>query len=278
MISAGMAPLSTTRRPGAQKSVPAPPTMSYATEKSLITVEVPASLAGRYKVVPKNLDSTMTFDAATERNGNVTYSVRSEGRLPYRHESEVPSASIDAPQLVVTGVFADVGELYAFFRNYSKPYADATGAVAGLSARITAGCESDIGKIDSIASWVRQNIRYVAVEHGEYGICPEPAADVFARRYGDCKGSASLLKGLLLEAGIDGRLVWIGTAGEVATRWDSVPSLMSGNHQIAAAVLGDSIIYRRHYDVGACRLYCAVAPRTAGPDRGRRRVYAQDSA
>ncbi len=218
-------------------------TAPYATEKSLITVEVPASLAGRYKVVPKNLDSSMTFDAETERNGNVTYSVRSEGRLPYRHEPEAPSASIDAPQLVVTGVFADVGELYGFFRNYSKPYADATGAVADLSARITAGCESDIEKIDSIASWVRQNIRYVAVEHGEYGIRPEPAADVLARRYGDCKGSASLLKGLLLEAGIDGRLVWIGTAGEVASRWDSVPSLMSGNHQIAAAVLGDSIIY-----------------------------------
>lgn len=215
----------------------------YSTDQSLITVEIPSSLASRYKVAPMNLDSCMIFDKAVEKNGNVTYSVKATGRKAFRYEPEAPSASVSAPQLIITGVFADTGELYDFFRKYCPQNADTSGSVSALCADITAGCASDLEMIDSIASWVRQNIRYVAVEHGEYGIRPEPAADVLSRRYGDCKGSASLIKALLHEAGIDGRLVWIGTSGEVATRWDDVPSLMSGNHQIAAAVMPDTIIY-----------------------------------
>lgn len=218
-------------------------TAPYFTDQSLITVEIPASLADRYRVTPVNLESCMTFDKNTDKNGNIIYSVKATGRQPFKREPNAPSASIDAPQLIITGIFSNVDELYSFFRKYCPQNADATGSVSALCERITSGCATDMQKIDSIASWVRQNIRYVAVEHGEYGIRPEPAADVLSRRYGDCKGSANLIKALLHEAGIDGRLVWIGTAGEVATRWDSVPSLMSGNHQIAAAVLPDTIIY-----------------------------------
>lgn len=218
-------------------------TAPYFTEKSLITVEVPASLAERYKVTPVNLESCMTFTETPGKNGSMVYSVRSLGREAYRYEEDAPSASTVAPQLIITGYFDGTDDLYAFFRGYCEPVADSTGSVAALSSEITAGCHSDMEKIDSIASWVRQNIRYVAVEHGEYGIRPEPAAAVLERRYGDCKGSANLIKALLQNAGIDGRLVWIGTADEVSTRWDSVPSLMSGNHQIAAAIMPDTIIY-----------------------------------
>lgn len=215
----------------------------YATEKSLTTVEIPACLADRYKVVPMNLDSCMAFERTVEKNGNVIYNVTSTGSQPYSYESDAPSASVDAPQLIITGVFADTDELYDYFRKYCPQNGDETGSVSALSEEIISGCGNDFEKIDSIASWVRQNIRYVAVEHGEYGIRPEAAASVLAKRYGDCKGSASLIKSLLHAAGVDGRLVWIGTSGEVSTRWDSVPLLMSGNHQIAAAVVGDSIVY-----------------------------------
>lgn len=218
-------------------------TAPYSTDQSLITVEVPATLADRYKVRPMNLESNMTFEKSEGKNGSIIYSVKAVDRKPFRYEPEAPSASVSAPQLIITGMFSNVDELYGFFRKYCPENADATGSISNLSKEITKGCSSDLQKIDSIASWVRQNIRYVAVEHGEYGIRPEPAADVLSKRYGDCKGSTSLIKALLNEAGIDGRLVWIGTAGEVATRWDSVPSLMSGNHQIAAAVLPDTIIY-----------------------------------
>lgn len=215
----------------------------YFTDKSLITIEIPPVLAERYKVTPVNLDSCMTFKRTVGKNGSVVYSVESVGREAFRYEEDAPSAALDAPQLIVTGFFKDTDELYSFFRKYFEPAPDSSESIAALAADITAGCSSDIEIIDSIASWVRQNIRYVAVEHGEYGIRPEAAHTVLERRYGDCKGSANLIKALLHSSGIDGRLVWIGTAAEVSTRWDSVPSLMSGNHQIAAAVLPDTIIY-----------------------------------
>lgn len=218
-------------------------TAPHFTEKSLITIEIPSAFAERYKVTPVNLDSCMTFKRTDGKNGSAVYTVESVGREAFRYEEDAPSAALDAPQLIVTGFFKDTDELYSFFRKYFEPAPDSSESIAALAADITAGCSSDIEKIDSIASWVRQNIRYVAVEHGEYGIRPEAAHTVLERRYGDCKGSANLIKALLQSSGIDGRLVWIGTAEEISTRWDSVPSLMSGNHQIAAAVMPDTILY-----------------------------------
>mgnify|MGYP002508109436 CR=1 FL=1 len=62
---------------------------------------------------------------------------------------------------------------------------------------------------DTITAWVRQNIRYVAVEHGEYAYRPASPESVLSDKYGDCKGMAALIKDMLCHSGIDGRMVWI---------------------------------------------------------------------
>lgn len=214
----------------------------HYTRQSVVSIVVPQSLADRISIEPRRLTDNMAFETATGKKGEKIYTVRTKVRPPYRNEEDAPSASVDAPQLIVRGYFDDAQALYRYFRSYLTPDEN-NEKLDALAADITRRCSTDIQKIDSVAAWVRDNIRYVAVEHGDYGIRPAAASDVLARRYGDCKGSAALIKALLLRAGVDARLVWIGTAGNVDTRWSDVPSLMSGNHQIAAAICGDSIIF-----------------------------------
>ena len=214
----------------------------HYTELSNVSIVVPASLAGRISIEPRQLADNMTFETTTGKKGEKIYSVRSTARPAYTTEEYAPSASVDAPQLIVRGYFNDAQDLYRYFRSYLTDD-DNSEKLDALAADITRQCSTDLEKIDSVAAWVRENIRYVAVEHGDYGIRPAAAADVLARRYGDCKGSAALIKALLKRSGIDARLVWIGTSDNINTRWSDLPSLMSGNHQIAAAMCGDSIIF-----------------------------------
>lgn len=215
----------------------------YFTQSSTVNVIIPSALASRYGVKPYRLPDTMTLERREEKNGDVVYSVTTTDRSPMGYEPGAPSLSIDCPQLIVTGHFADVGELYSYMRSFAKEAAIESSDVAQLSKRLTSGCSTPLAKIDSVAAWVRQNIRYVAIENGEYALRPAAPEEVFDRRYGDCKGSANLIKALLSNAGIDTRLVWVGTNDEVPTNWEDNPSLMSGNHQIACAILPDTIIY-----------------------------------
>lgn len=58
-------------------------------------------------------------------------------------------------------------------------------------------------------AWVRDSIRYCAIEIGIGGFVPHAADDVESLRYGDCKDKANLLKSLLHIAGVESRIVTI---------------------------------------------------------------------
>ena len=215
----------------------------YFTKMSTVKVVVPKSLASRYGVSPYNLPDNMRLESSTGKNGETVYTVFAEERKPIKSEPHAPSLAIDAPQLIITGHFPDTEAIYTYMKGFADAVAQSSAEVEALAARITDGCASSLAKIDSVAAWVRRNIRYVAIENGEYALRPSSPAEVLERRYGDCKGSANLIKALLRHCGIDARLVWTGTVGDVTTDWVSNPSLMSGNHQIACAILPDTTIY-----------------------------------
>lgn len=215
----------------------------YHTVSSTTVVKVPAKLAGRIYVRPYRFRRGMTLQADTLPDGAIDYTVTCTDLPPLEREPGAPAARVSEPQLFVGGYFADSGELYSHLSSFVSEPEDYGEAIASLAAALRAKAGDDISLIDSTAAWVRQNIRYLAIEHGEYGQRPAQAADVLARKAGDCKGSANLIKALLKSNGIDARLVWIGTEGSVPTGFDEFPAMSSGNHMIAAAMTGDSIIY-----------------------------------
>lgn len=214
----------------------------YYTRHAEYRISVPGILADKIVLTPKNFSEGMEMTCRRESNGDVTYSVTLDNEEPFKSEPLSGSADMTAPQILVKGYFDGVEGLYDFLRSKVNDE-ETSAAVAELTSQLCEGLATDRQKIDAIATWVRNNIRYVGIEHGEYGLRPDDAESVLTKRYGDCKGSANLIRTMLRSAGIDGRLVWIGTRGEVPGDWTEIESIAAGNHQIAAAVVGDSIIF-----------------------------------
>ncbi len=85
------------------------------------------------------------------------------------------------------------------------PSADIARAARAATANVPAGDE--LGKLRAIYNEVVRRTRYVGLEFGIHGYKPYKVAQVFQRKFGDCKDKASLLKVMLKEVGIDSTLV-----------------------------------------------------------------------
>lgn len=214
----------------------------YFTSEATVTVIVPAVLADNIRLSLLNTPDGVALTTTTKTNGDIIYTLKETDRRAWHSQKLAPSADAIAPQIIVTGFFGDVNELYAFLRGKISEEAPSP-EVSALAHQITDTISDDSRKAQAIAAWVQNNIRYIAVEHGEYGIRPDAAAQVLAKRFGDCKGSANLIRAMLMAIGIDGRFVWIGTRDNVADSWTEMPSLAAGNHMIAAAVLPDTTLF-----------------------------------
>lgn len=214
---------------------------AYFTRHAEFTITVPWELAEQFVFTPQNLPENAQL-IRTQEGNNTVYKISLDNVKPLKAEKMAPSADFSAPQILVKGYFTDINDIYSFLRDKLDENENSA-AVNELALKLCENKPTVLEKIDTIAAWVRNNIRYVAIEHGEYGLRPDFAENVLTKRYGDCKGSANLIRSMLRAVGIDGRLVWIGTRGDVAGNWTELVSLAAGNHQIAAAVVNDSIIY-----------------------------------
>ncbi|MDE6022514.1 MAG: transglutaminase domain-containing protein [Muribaculaceae bacterium] len=215
----------------------------YYVNHSRTIVKVPSSLASTIKVDPFNLPDNISLTSGTMPDGSVVYTAEANNLGGFKREKRAPSASVSAPQIVVTGMFRNVGELYRHFRKFVDGTDAGSPEIERLATELAANASDPKAIADSVATWVRRNIRYLAVEHGEYAFRPETAPAVLRNRAGDCKGSANLIKALLRSNNLDGRLVWVGTNGDVPFEWEKVPALCSGNHVIAACVLPDTTLF-----------------------------------
>jgi tetratricopeptide (TPR) repeat protein len=99
-------------------------------------------------------------------------------------------------------------------------------ALAGLPPDATTA-----DKVARIYTHVVRTTRYVGLEFGIHGYKPYRTTDVYARRFGDCKDKASLLKVMLAEAGIVSHLVLVRTQ-DLGTMGDGPASLATFNHAI----------------------------------------------
>ena len=214
----------------------------YDVENYTVTFILPNSLAGRLRVTDRCMPGG--FTRTVDDNGKetiVTYNVKN--LLSADPISRRVPASLSVPTVYLLGEFSDYNDLYRFVHSLTRLHDDPDAQkVAELAKEITRDCTTDSAKIAAIYDYVHDNIRYIAVEHGIYSHMPDLPSEVLRKRFGDCKGSAGLLRAMLRGAGVDGRFVWIGTK-EIPTEWTEYPVLASGNHMIAAAVTGDSILY-----------------------------------
>ena len=112
--------------------------------------------------------------------------------------SEIVARLALAPLEIET--WEDVAE---WFHKLAEPQIKAGKGVKELASTLTRGVENEEDKLRIIYEWVRDKIRYVAVDIGIGGYQPHPAEEVLGKRYGDCKDMTTLLCSLAREAGLE---------------------------------------------------------------------------
>ncbi|MGH8258430.1 MAG: DUF3857 domain-containing transglutaminase family protein [Steroidobacteraceae bacterium] len=162
---------------------------------------------------------------------------------PVRIERQMPPLSAIAGQLWITLVppngqnegFESWPQLSAWYLGLLHGRADPTPAMDQEVATLTSSVPGVLGKMQALARFVQDDIRYVAIELGIGGYQPHMAGEVFAHRYGDCKDKATLLGAMLKRIGIDSYLVVVNTERGAITK--QTPANLDFNHAILAIVL-----------------------------------------
>lgn len=216
----------------------------YPIKHKVITITMPITLKDRFDVVASNIGNNISITRSESKNGKDWVITLTGNNLePLESPSDAPPARYIFPTLQFVGQYANPDELYRRLRTFTLQPDPNLATVENKTKEITDSCRDDISKIKAIYKWVHTNIRYVAIEHGDLGSTPDHASEVLTKRYGDCKGSANLLKAMLRSIGLDARLVWIGTV-DIPDDYTSMPTFSTGDHMIAAIKFhGDSIVY-----------------------------------
>jgi hypothetical protein len=105
-------------------------------------------------------------------------------------------------------------------------------------SRITAGAESPKERFRRIHRFVSDEVRYVALSHGDWAIVPHDADVTLERRYGDCKDKVTLLVAMGKLAGLDIYPV-LTSVGRYRVDRLLRPAIAYFDHMIACANLGE---------------------------------------
>jgi Transglutaminase-like superfamily/Domain of Unknown Function with PDB structure (DUF3857) len=221
----------------------------YPIAKKVITIEIPDWLELELKEI--NFDG---FDIKKEVTNNKSkiYTYTMENVTARHKEGNAPGPTYIYPHILIlpksftqnnskTVIFNSTQDLYNWYKslvnsleNDEKPFKDKVD-------ELTQDAVTDDEKIKNIYYWVQDNIRYIAFEDGIAGFKPDEAANVYNKKYGDCKGMANLCKQMLIEAGFDARLTWIGTK-RIAYDY-STPNLSVDNHMICTIIKDGKMIF-----------------------------------
>jgi hypothetical protein len=150
---------------------------------------------------------------------------------PVETEPLMPAWSAVAGHLALTYLSAgQAGKSHASWRDVAAWYSSlaaprltATPDLALKTAEVIASSPTQWKKIEVLAAFVQQQIRYVAIPIGIGSHQPHAASQILANRYGDCKDKATLLKAMLRQAGIDSFYVLVNSErGSVNPEFASV--------------------------------------------------------
>jgi transglutaminase-like putative cysteine protease len=161
---------------------------------------------------------------------------RSVPALP--REPRSPGITEISPYIHVS-TMGDWKQLGSWYADLVRPQFVLDQALQDELARVTNGLHTDKEKISAIQEFVLRSTHYVALEFGIYSYKPYPVAQIYARRFGDCKDKASLMIALLRAAGIEAEIALVRTRslGDVATEPASI------------AVFNHAIVYVPKYDL-----------------------------
>lgn len=173
---------------------------SAPVEKARLQIEYPTELHVEHvirKVTPLTQSLTMTGNRTTESYESGPYAA-----LPEEVPGQPAETTLPAYVAYTTGrSWATVAAAYADVvdRQIGKPDLASYVRDAKKGLDLKRDREAIIGRL---VARLGADVKYTGIEFGEASIVPRTPAEVFERRYGDCKDKALLLTALLRSAGI----------------------------------------------------------------------------
>ncbi|HEX5706984.1 MAG TPA: DUF3857 and transglutaminase domain-containing protein [Pyrinomonadaceae bacterium] len=168
---------------------------------------------------------------------------------PIEPEPASPEVTTLAPHLAVNfappnGATAPGGRTFdtwadvsAWYSELADPQSEPDDAIAIKARELVAGAKTELEKIQIIGRFV-QGIQYISIQIGIGGYRPHRAAEVFAKKYGDCKDKAALMRAMLRAVGLKAYavLIYSGDRTYVREEWASPTQF---NHCIVAVRVSD---------------------------------------
>jgi len=181
-----------------------------------------------------------------------TYTWELRNLAPIEPEIASPEVTSLAPRLAVSYTpaqggagttimgarsFATWTDVSRWYSELSDPMSAPDDAIALKARELTANAKTELDKIRAIGRYV-QEIQYISIQIGVGRFRPHSAAEIFAKRYGDCKDKANLMRAMLRSLKIEAYpvLIFSGDATFVREEWAS-PSQF--NHCIIAVKVSD---------------------------------------
>ncbi len=151
-------------------------------------------------------------------------------RAPLLQIAFVPPAGAEVPG----ESFDDWTALARWYEGLAAGRDEPDDAIRAAAARVLESAGDDrFERIEALATWVRDSVRYVAKSVGIGGYQPHPASEVLANLYGDCKDKATLLSALLATDGVDAHPVLVRLQGRNTVAPD-LPIVLAFDHLIVA--------------------------------------------
>ncbi|HMC29808.1 MAG TPA: DUF3857 domain-containing protein [Candidatus Angelobacter sp.] len=130
-------------------------------------------------------------------------------------------------------------DLGTWYTQLSSSVRDASPALAQKVQELAPANLPLMQRIKVLAGFAQHDVRYVAIEIGVGGYRPHPAADIFIRRYGDCKDKATVLSSMLAQIGVKSYYIIVNATRGVVTK-DSPATPGGFNHMILAIALPEA--------------------------------------
>ncbi|MBK6964817.1 MAG: DUF3857 domain-containing protein [Bacteroidales bacterium] len=210
-------------------------------DSSMLKITIPENVKLSFHLFGN--DTALVKFSKTTKGKRTTYLWSTSGLPAYSGDEYSPGFQYYTPHIIVhiagyqsngeyKRAMETIGDLYAWnYDNISKLSIRPSPEIRQLTDSLIKNCTMPVDKARIIFRWVQKNIKYIAIEDGDNGFVPREAALVLQRRYGDCKDKSSLLKAMLLSAGLEANLAWIGTR-DLPYLYSVYPSMANDDHMI----------------------------------------------
>ncbi|MFH1808719.1 MAG: transglutaminase domain-containing protein [Pseudomonadota bacterium] len=198
-------------------------------ERVLLAGPQPSRLSALvYLVDPAQLRSAQAnLEAPQPVAGGLLWQIEDTPALAW--EPQVQQVERFAPVVHVADAQATwASEVQAYLQRIAPSLEVEPGVRALADDTAGTGIRGD-ALVERLAQQVRQSTTYKAIEFGSRGRDPARPSTTLARRYGDCKDHAVLLRALLRARGVDAELALVNTVASVR---EDLPSLDQFNHMV----------------------------------------------